>query len=404
MLLKGTYKEVRDLLLSKTEAMDTESVDLNCSFGRILGKNLMATEAVPPFDRSCFDGYAFRSEDVKNASHEHPVTLSITEIIPAGTMPALPVTPGTAAKILTGAPIPEGADAVLAFEKTEFTDTSVTLFSAHFSGQNIIRRGEDTQIGALLAESGTAIDTFLAGTLAAQGQTSVSVYRKPIIGIFSTGTEVVEPGEHLSAGKIYNSNNYTLAAAVDALGCEPRILGCATDTVEDIAGKFREALKTCDAVISTGGVSVGDFDLTPAAMETIGAEILARGICMKPGAASAFAVKDGKLLLGLSGNPASAMTAFYTVVQPVLKKLIGLRNYLPEEIEVTLLTDFPKPSHKARFLRGQLVLKNGVVGFHPTSGQGNVILSASIGNNAVAVIPGGSNPVPAGAKLTGFLI
>ncbi len=404
MLLKGTYTQVRNLLLSHTEAMDTETLDLQYSFGRILGRSLLAVEAVPPFDRSCFDGYAFRSEDVKDASPDHPITLTITETIPAGSIPTKPVTSGTAAKILTGAPIPEGADAVLAFEKTRFTDTTVTLFSSHFPGQNIIRRGEDTKIGALLAESGTAIDTFLAGTLAAQGQTRVTVCRKPVIGIFSTGTEVVEPGESLPAGKIFNSNNFTLAAAVEKLGCDTKIYGCAEDTVVGIANKFLEALETCDAVISTGGVSVGDYDLTPAAMEAIGAEILARGICMKPGAASAFAVRDGKLLLGLSGNPASAMTAFFAVVQPVLKKMLGLKHFLPEEIELTLLVDFPKASHKARFLRGQLVLKHGIVGFLPTSGQGNVILSASIGNNAIAVIPGGSGPVPTGTKLTGFLI
>ncbi len=404
MLLKGHYNEVRDLLLANTVPVHIEIVELKNSFGRILGKSLLAVEAVPPFDRSCFDGYAFRSEDVKNASAEHPVTLTITETIPAGNVPVLPVTSGTAAKILTGAPIPAGADAVTAFEKTEFTDNTVTLFSAYDSGQNIIKQGEDTQIGALLAESGTQIDMFLAGTLAAQGQTTVSVYRKPVIGIFSTGTEVVEPGEALTNGKIYNTNNYTLSAAAEAMGCKSVIFGCVDDTVEGIAEKFLEALTNCDAVISTGGVSVGDYDLTPAAMEAIGANILAQGIYMKPGAASAFAVKDGKLLFGLSGNPASALTAFYAVVQPVLKKMMGLSNFLPEEIELTLLTDFPKPSPKARFLRGQLVLKNGVAGFMPTSGQGNVILSASIGSNVIAIIPSDSGTVSAGTKLTGFLI
>ncbi len=404
MLNKGKYSEVRELLLSYAQPVTTEVVSLGEAFGRILAEPLVAKEDVPPFDRSCFDGYTFRCEDVAQATPENPVTLTLIETIPAGTSPTIPVTPGTAAKILTGAPIPEGANAVLAFEKTKFTDSTVTLFQSMYNGQNIVRRGEDILAGAVLAQNGEVMDASLCGSIAGQGKANVRVYRRPIIGLLSTGSELIEPGKPLEPGKIYNSNHFMLAAAIKAIGCDVRFLDSAEDSKQEIARLLREGLDTCDAVVSTGGVSVGDYDLTPDAMESIGATMLARGICMKPGAASAFSLCEGKLIFGLSGNPASSMTAFYSVVQPVLKKMCGIRSYLPEKIDLTLLQDFPKASQKDRLLRGRLVLKNGIVGILPAAGQGNVILSSSIGNNVIAVIPGGSQPVPAGTKLKGFLI
>ncbi len=403
MLKQAPYDQVRDLLLSRIQCVSEQEISLQDSAGRILAQDIYAQADVPPFDRSAYDGYAFQSEDTQAASKAHPITLSILEEVPAGHVPAKKVVSRFATKILTGAPIPDGADAIIAFEKTQFDERFVTIFQHVPSGANIVRRGEDILAGTLLAEHGCLIDPSLAGTLAGQGIHKPRVFRKPVIGLLSTGSELVDVDQPLESGKIYNSNLYMLTAAVQTLGCETVNLGIAGDTVTDIASLLQKGVDTCDAVICTGGVSVGDYDLTPAAMEAIGAELLAAGVEIKPGMASAFAQIGQKLIFGLSGNPASSMTTFYAVVQPVLKKMTGRQDYLPKPISVTLLDGFSKSSPKTRLLRGKLSLENGIVGMRLSQRQGNVVIS-SIGNNVMAAIPGGSGPVSAGTVLDAFLI
>ena len=261
-----SWTQARDLLLNLACPTETENISLDECAGRVLGFDLKAEEDVPPFDRSAYDGYAFQAEDVKNAGKEAPVTLRITETIPAGAAAKLPVEPGTAAHLMTGAKIPAGADCVINFERTEFTDETVTLFAPVKSGDNIVRRGEDVAKGTLLAGIGERIDAGLAGTLAAQGIARVRVFRKPVIGLISTGSEVVEADEALTEGKIRNSNRAAFTALLQSEGCKVRYLGLAGDEVNCISQLIAEGISTCDAVILTGGVSVGDWDVTPAAM------------------------------------------------------------------------------------------------------------------------------------------
>lgn len=399
-----SYLEARELVLAAVKPVETERVPLVRAAGRVLARDLAAGENVPPFDRSPYDGYAFRSADSQSASRESPVTLRILEEIPAGGVSHVPVTEGTAVKVLTGAPIPPGADAVTMFEKTEFTAETVTIFHAARSGENIVRTGEDVQKGAILAKAGTAIDAGLAGTLASQNIPQPEVYRIPRVGLISTGSELVDVGEQLPPGKIYNSNQYTFAAVLDKLGCEVAYTAMAGDCTGAIRDRILEALEICDLLILTGGVSVGDYDLTPAAMELAGAEVLLRGVDLKPGMACAYAVKDGKLLCGLSGNPASSLTNFYAVACPAVRKLCGLAEYLPREITVTLSDGFSKKSPSTRLLRGRLDLSHGTVRMSLPKDQGNVVLSSTIGCDVMAVIPAGSGPVNAGTELKGFLL
>ena len=258
--------------------------------------------------------------------------------------------------------------------------------------------------GSLLAPAGSLIDPGLAGTLAAQGISSPLVYRKPRVAILSTGSELTEAEEAPGPGKIRNSNRYMLEAALAALGCETVYLGIAGDRVEDIAPLMEEGLETCDALISTGGVSVGDYDVTPDAMAAAGAELLFRGVNMKPGMACAYGVWQGKPLCALSGNPASSLTNFYAVAMPALRRLGGYSRPEPPEFPVTLLEGFGKKSRNARFLRGQLVLAEGKAAMTLSPDQGNVVLSSAIGCNVMAMIPAGSGPVPAGTVLKGFLL
>lgn len=404
MLKNPDYLTARDLLLAAVSPVETEQLPLERAVGRVLGEDVAAAEHVPPFDRSPYDGYALRSEDVAQASAQEPVTLYVVEEVPAGAVPTRVCTKNTAVKILTGAPIPEGADCVINYERTEFTESSVKLFAPVKAGSNIVRMGEDVKKGSILARRGQVIDAGTAGTLAAQGIAFPRVFRRPKVGILSTGNEVAEVGAPLPAGKIYNSNRFTLAAAVEALGCEPVYLGLAGDDADAICGLMRAGLAGCDAMLSSGGVSVGDYDFTPAAMERLGAEIMFRGVKLKPGMACACGMKDGKLIYGLSGNPASALTNFCAVTAPALKKLAGRSDYMPREIMVTLKNGFGKKSPGTRLLRGTLDLSDGTVGMLLPEDQGNVVISSAVGCNVMAVVPAGSGPVEAGTVLEGFLL
>ncbi len=404
MLNNPDYITARELLLDAVKPVGTERTCLSRCGRRVLAEALTAVEHTPPFDRSPYDGYALRAADTVLASKEAPVTLCVSEEVPAGAVPTVPVIEGAATKVLTGAPIPAGADAVIMYEKTQFTAETVTVFSPLKSGENIIRAGEDVRRGTVLAQAGDVIDPGLAGTLAAQDVVEPLVYRIPRVAILSTGSELVEAGQSLSSGKIRNSNRYMLEAALKSMGCEPVYLGIAGDSVEEICGLLEKGLAECDAAVATGGVSVGDYDLTPAAMEASGAEILFRGVELKPGMACAYGLRGGKLICALSGNPASALTNFYAVAVPALRKLAGYRRTRPEEIVVTLNEGFPKKSPKTRLLFGTLDLSDGTVRVKLSKHQGNVVLSGTINCNVMAVVPAGSGPVPAGAVLKGFLL
>lgn len=394
------YEEARALLLRLLQPVETECVSLSHCGGRVLAQTLTAWESVPPFDRSAYDGYALRSADTAAGA----VTLRILEEVPAGSLPHQTVRAGTAVKILTGAPIPPGADAVVMHEATHFTADAVTLSAPVRPGSGIVRAGEDIQAGQLLAPAGTVIDPALAGALAAQGITTPPVYRQPRVALLSTGSELVEPEESPTGAQLRNANHAMLAAALERLGCQTLYLGIAADSVEGIAARLEQGLARCDAVLCTGGVSAGDYDLTPDAMERCGAQLLFRGVDMKPGMACAYALRDGKLLCGLSGNPASALTNFYAVALPALKRLAGWRDCLPRELLVTLTEDFTKPSPRTRLLRGRLLLKNGTVQMTLPRGQGNTQLSDTVGCDAMAVLPAGSGPIFTGTVLKGFLL
>lgn len=398
------YRQARDLLAELARPVGTEQAPLEECAGRILGQDLYASEDVPAFDRSPYDGYAFCVADTQEASSERPAVLEIIEEIPAGAVPAKKVVPGTAAKILTGAPIPEGADAVIKYENTEFTEQQVKIFSPMNSGTNIVRTGEDVKQGQLLAAKGAVIDEGLAGTLAAQGIARPQVFRRPRIGLISTGNEVVDLGETPGNGKIYNSNRYTLTAALTKIGCNAVYLGIAGDEISSLSARILAGLADCDAVILTGGVSAGDYDLTPAAMEKAGAELLVHGVNMKPGMACAYGVKDEKLILGLSGNPAAALTNFYAVVLPALNVLCGKSCAFAPEITVTLADDFRKKSRNTRLLRGILDLSDGRARMRLPKNQGNVVISSAVGCNVIAEVPAGSGALPAGTKLQGILV
>ena len=292
----------------------------------------------------------------------------------------------------------------LPFEHTEFTEATVTLFSACTPGTNIVRIGEDIRKGSLLTKKGTLIDPGVMGSLAAQNITRPLVYRRPRVAVLATGSELVELGHDLAPGKIHDTNSYSMAGAIRDQGAEPIYYRAVNDSVEAIAEGLEKSLSECDAVVTTGGVSVGDYDLTPAAMEAIGAEIFFRRVDLKPGMACAYGQKNGKLICGLSGNPASSITNFYAIAMPAFRKLCGLANYEIREFPIRLAERFGKASPNNRMLRGFLELSDGTVRMRLSKGQGNVMISGLIGCDVAAVIPAGSGPLEAGTELKGFFL
>ena len=398
--IEEQVKIVTDLV----KPVRTERVPLAQAAFRVIAEDVIAKENVPPFRRVPLDGYAFRSEDVKDASPEQPVTLKVLEEIPAGGVSHFEITKGTAVRIMTGAPMPDSADCMIGYEATEFTEEEVKIFRPVKAGSNIILPGEDTKKGEKLAAAGTVVDSGLAGTLAGQNIAEPCVYAVPKIGIITTGSELAEVGCELTGGMIHDSNGYTLNAAIKRLGCEPVMYGIAGDNIDVICEKIRAAVEECDAVVLTGGVSVGDFDYTPAAIEKAGAQILFQGARLKPGMACAYAEKDGKLIAALSGNPTSSIINFLVLARPALLKLAGRADWKTNYITVTLKGSFDKASRGTRLVHGRLDLSDGTVRMDLASRQGNVILSSSIGSDVLAIIPAGSGPLSPGAELKAFLI
>ncbi len=404
MKIKIPAKKAEELLTEGLSPLGTETVPLENCLGRVLAEDLRAELDMPPFDRSAYDGYAFRSADTAGADREHPVTLQVLEEVAAGSVPMRTVTEGTAVRILTGAPIPKGADAVCMFEKTSFTEDAVTLFSSFRPQENIVRAGEDIRKGMLLLGAGSPVDAGLMGSAASQNRTSLSVYRKPSAGVISTGNEILEAGETLKEGRIFNSSRFTLGALLRKNGCTPVYYGNAGDRKEEIRSLAERALKERDLLILTGGASVGKYDLTAAALEEAGVQIRFDGVAFKPGMACVGGIFHGKPVLGLSGNPASAYTAFCVIGLPMIRKLSGLKDYSHREIPLVLKNDFPKKSPAARYLRGILDLSGGTAEIDVNAGQGNAVLSSAIGVDVMAEVPAGSGPLPAGTVLKGFLV
>lgn len=399
-----TFLEAREILLRAVSPVAAQTIPLEQCVERVLAEDVTAVMDVPGFDRSAFDGYALRAEDTALAGTDHPVSLPVIAALHAGSAPDLTIPPGTAARVMTGSPIPVGADAVVMFEKTLEEPDRISLFAPLRCWENVIRVGEDVRKGAHLLRAGAVLDAGALGLLAAQGLERAPVFRVPLVGIISTGSELTEACLPLAPGKIYDANRYSLSAALTRLGCRPLFLGQVEDDTARIAEKLRQALPICDALILTGGVSVGDRDLTPAAMAAAGAELLVRGAAMKPGKACAYGRKDGKLLCALSGNPAAALTNFHALAAPALRRLCGRESCLPKQIRLTLADAFPKPSPQTRLLRGRLDLADGRVRFRLPAGQGNSVLSSAVGCDAMAVIPAGSGPLSAGTELQGFLL
>lgn len=401
---KISVDEAVRLLCDVPVNIKKQDVPLFGAQGRVLAEDIMAVMDVPAFDRSPYDGYAFRGEDTAGATADNPAVLRITQELVAGSAPGMRVTAGTCAKILTGAPVPEGANAIVKYEVTEFTDEYVRIFSPVRPDTDIIRAGEDVQQGELLARKGDVVTPALAGVLAGQGLAQVSVFQRPRAFVMCTGSELVSPGQPLPPGKIYNSNIYTISAYLDQMGIDCTDGGSAPDDAQLIAQRISSAMDDHDVVVTTGGASVGDYDFALRSSQLMGANVLFWKLDMKPGGSVVVSEKDGKLIINLSGNPGAAALTLLRVISVYLRRLCGRRDVLPESMTLVMLESFGKKSPQLRLIRGRMLIEDGTAYFLHSGSQGNGSVSSLVGCDVLAEIPAGSPPVEAGARVRAYRV
>ena len=333
------------------------------------------------------DGFAVQAEDIQQ---EHtiskPVTLTVIEDVPAGKMPTKSVGRGQAIRIMTGAPIPKGADTVLKVEDTEHTPDSVRVFKPEPRGSNIRPQGEDVKKGDCIIPKGTTIRSGEAGMLAILAKSFVLVYQRPRVAILSTGDELADLDERFSEEKIINSNSYGIAAAVQEAGGVPILLGIARDTPAALKEKISHGLNA-DILVLSGGVSMGDYDFTKAVFRDLGAEMNFWKLAIRPGQPLAFGKIQGKLAFGLPGNPVSSMVTFEQLVRPAMLKLAGARGYGRPLLEAVFQEKFSKRTDRRHFLRGVLWREDGVFKVRTTGDQGSGILTSMVKANCLIDIP-----------------
>ena len=392
----------RAAMRSFAGVIEAEELPFEDSLGRIAAETVRAAVYVPAFDRSPLDGYALRAEDTVTAGRETPAALTVTEEIAAGESPSIAVTPGMAAKILTGAPIPEGADCVVRFEETEYSTECVKIFVPLSAKTNIVPMGDDIKPGDVVLNKGDVISAAHLGLLASVDRLRVAVRRRPKIALINTGNELTEPGEPMIRGEIRNSARYTIAAILRENGAEVEDGYIVRDEAEPLAELLENKLKTCDMVITTGGVSVGDYDMVRKAVSLLGGKELFWKVAFRPGGTILAANFRGKLILGLSGNPASAAIGLHLLGLPVVRIMAGCTAVYPMVVETRLLEPIRKDSRHGRLVRGRLVIENGRICFLPMSAEGHGAISSLIGCDMIASIPPGTPPLPAGETISAF--
>jgi molybdopterin molybdotransferase len=363
------------MILETVSPQAGERIGLLEAVGRILAEEIRSEREVPPFANSAMDGYAVRWDDIRQASVNNPVSLPVVEVIQAGAVPKQEVISGTASKIMTGAVMPHGADTIIRVEDTDEHDGHVWIKRSEALGTHIRASGEDIHRGQVVLEKGRVLRPADVGLLASVGRSLVLVHQRPRVAILSTGNELAEVDEVLRPGQIVNSNAYTLAAAVREAGGIPVPLAIARDTLAEIRAALDEAVRH-DVVLSTGGVSVGDFDFVKAAMDELGMHRLFWQVAQRPGKPLTFGLLRERPYFGLPGNPVSALVCFYLYVRPALRRMMGYEKLFPPVVSATVGEDIAKAKGLTEFVRCRLTAKDGHYIAHSTGTQSSGVLSS----------------------------
>ncbi len=387
-------EQAQNLLLERVNMIkDAEKITLWDAGGRVLAKDIYAEHDQPPFPRSPLDGYAVRSADISTASKDQPVRLRVLEEVDAGHVGSKCVEPGTAVRIMTGAPIPDGADCIVGQEDTDYGEETVEVYEPIGSYENYCYAGEDYKAGTKILGEGLLLGAVEVGILASLGLESVSVYRSPKAAVITTGDEIILPGEELAGGKIYDSNLYTLVTRLRMWGMEVTAKERVGDDAAFAAERIREAAGNADLVITTGGVSVGKKDIMHEVVKILGCETIFWKIAVKPGMPTLCAQYQGKLLICLSGNPYGAAVNLELLVRPLLCKMSGRPDLKIRRVRAVTESTFPKMSRVTRYVRGYY--ENGKVRI-PDGSNASGILSTMCGCNCLIEIPAGTSRLERG--------
>ena len=403
-----SVEQALDKILNYVDVLDDEeSLILDC-LGQVLAEDVYSSLNVPPLDNSAMDGYAVQSRDTRGASRQSPRFLRVIDTVSAGSIAECEVEPGTAVRIMTGAPIPKGADSVVIFEDTDETQrqgasTEIGVLRQAEAGLNIRRAGEDITQGSIVLSQGAVLRPSEVGVLASLGRTTVRVIRRPTVAILATGDELVDINQPLPAGKIYNSNTYSLAALVQRYGGIPKILGIALDSEHSVVARLRQGLDA-DMFITTGGVSAGDYDVVKDVLAKQG-QISFWTVRMKPGKPLAFGTIKGVSKagiarniphLGLPGNPVSSMVTFELFVRPAILKMMGKKNLTKPTIEAVVENSVVNRDRRRIFARVIVEKRRGQYFARLTGPQGSGILTSMTLANGLMVIPENKTEVVAG--------
>jgi len=406
-----SVKQAESIILDSVQPLDqeldTEVVELSAATGRILAHPVKSQLDFPHWDNSAMDGYAVRYGDVESCSAQQPAVLEIIEEIPAGYQPQYTVEQGQAARIFTGACLPNGADTVIMQEQTRREQNRVLILEAPEPQAFVRRRASFYQAGMPLLEPGITLNAPEIAVLAAAQCTQLRVYRRPRVAILSTGNELVTPDQPLQPGQIVDSNQYALAAFVAQLGGVPLPMGIVPDEPEVLREQITQAIAAADIVLSTGGVSVGDYDYVEQILTSLGAQIKVRSVAVKPGKPLTMATlpsSSGRCVLyfGLPGNPAATLVTCWRFVQPAVLKLSGLpqESWGPTFVQAQTCQELRSGGKRETYLWGQLKLNAGVYQFQLAGGghnSGNLISLAQ--TSGLAVLPVGETFIPAGESV-----
>ena len=403
-----SVSEVEQTILDLVQSLTTrESVPLTKAVNRILATDITYTLDLPYWDNSAMDGYAVRYEDVAYVSHQQPITLKIIEEIPAGYCPQKTVKQGETARIFTGGMMPPGADTIVIQENTHPQGEKVVILSAPQKGQFVRHKGSFYQAGSVLLASGMKINAPEMAILATAQCVQVPVIRSPRIAILSTGDELISPDMTLQSGQIIDSNQYLLQSFLQQQGAIPIPLGIVADDFTILKNKIASALTQADWVISTGGVSVGEYDYVDRVLSELGGEIKITAVAMKPGKPLTVAVfPEGKLYFGIPGNPVSTMVTCWRFLVTAIAKLSGQKNYcLPSIVTGITQSNLSAQGKRETYIWGLVSLVDGHYQFNLAQGSfssGNLVNLAGV--NGLAIIPVGSQSISVGEKVNIMLL
>jgi molybdopterin molybdotransferase len=390
-------------VLGSVATLGVERVSLREGLGRILAEEIKSSRDIPGFDNSAMDGYAVRAADVSAASESNPRRLKVTETIAAGSMPTVRLKAGEAARIMTGAPVPEGADSIVPVERTRSSDGIVEIMKEPALHEFVRPRGEDLRVGELVMASGKRLSPSDIGMLASLNHAMVDVWRRPRVSIVSTGDELVDVDQVPTGAQIVNSSAYALAAAISEAGGEAVILKVARDQPEEIRARLAEGV-ALDAMLSTGGVSVGDFDHVKAMLDDLGMRTLFHGVAQKPGRPLKYGLIGQHPVFGLPGNPVSTLVCFYLYVRPALLKMGGHSALGLPRVTARCAVDMKVAANLTEFVRVKLERRDGEIYALPAGSQGSNILSGLSRADGLLVGPAKESLLKAGFQATVLLL